>query len=84
MSRDELISELCSTPHGEYHTDLVRLKFMEVARLERIATALEGINDSLSDMQQSLEVLEALTECISSTKYGNMICITGSVDTRNY
>lgn len=56
----------------------------ELDPLERIADALEGINDSLSGMQQSLEVLETLTECISRTKYGNMICITGSVDTRNY
>lgn len=47
--------------------------------LERIALALEGINDSLSGIQQSLEVLEEVSECVSQNQYGSMFCITGNI-----
>lgn len=52
--------------------------------LERIATALEGIESSLSDMQQPLEALEELSECVAKTQRGSLFCITGNVNTRDY
>ena len=54
--------------------------------LERIAIALEGINqelgyinNSLSDMGLSADKLADLTECINGY---NQFCITGDVTTR--
>lgn len=47
--------------------------------LERIAVALEGINESLSSIQQSVEILEELSECVSQSPYGSMFCITGNI-----
>lgn len=41
-------------------------------RLDRIADALESI-------QQSAETMEALSDCISSSQHGEQFCITGSI-----
>lgn len=44
-------------------------------RLDRIADALESIQKSA----ETLETLESLSDCISSSQYGNQFCITGSI-----
>lgn len=49
--------------------------------LERIATALEGIDKSLSDMQQSAEVLEVLADPVSNGPHGAFLCVTGNLTT---
>ena len=53
-------------------TDRAVVGLMLCKRLDRIADALESI-------QQSTETLEALSDCISSSKYGDQFCITGSI-----
>ncbi len=69
-------------------TDEIKLKVMEVKRLNRIAEALERIHDSLGQLNDtlgtaasSLETLEELTECISNTPRGKLLCIAGNVST---
>ena len=43
-----------------------------VLELSRIADALERI-------QRSMEILEKISDCISSSRYGDRFCITGDV-----
>lgn len=50
--------------------------------LERIADALEGINEELSSISSSLADLSALTDladCITRSRGGEQFCITGNV-----
>lgn len=54
----------------------------------RIAEALEGINQELSCIAGHLEYLcekdHPLDECISKTRTGSFLCVTGHVTTKNY
>lgn len=48
--------------------------------LERIADALENISSRLLGIELSVETLEELTHCISTTEqYGSLFCIAGNV-----
>ena len=49
-------------------------------QLARIADALEGIDHSLTDMQ---EVLEALKECVVDTDHGTVMHISGDITHNN-
>lgn len=53
----------------------------EADPLERIAESLEAIEKTLGDMQQSLEGLDVLTECVSNTPTGSFLCVTGNIST---
>lgn len=63
------------------------LKLREVEYLEKIATALEGINQSLDSISSSCIDMTAenpLHECISKTRAGSALCVTGSITTSDY
>ena len=57
-------------------------------KLGRIADTLDGINQELSCIAGHLEYLcdkdHPLDECISKTRAGSFLCVTGHVTTKNY
>lgn len=56
--------------------------YMNEDQLTRIAEALEGINNNLSDIALSLDSLDqTLDGCISRNGNNSFICITGNVST---
>lgn len=58
------------------------IKLLMLDRLDRIASALEGIEAGLQEMNTSLEGIEQnLDGCISRGVRGNFLCITGDVRT---
>ena len=55
---------------------------IQCRRFDRIAEALEGINNNLSEIVLSLDGLDKnLDGCISRTERGNLLCITGDITT---
>lgn len=59
-----------------------RLEFMRLERLERIASALEGINSNLAEIAESLNSLdENINGCISANGKNQFLCITGNIGT---
>lgn len=79
--------ELCEIG-GNYTEEVSPLEIMQISRLDRIAEALEGINQELSCIAGHLEYLcdkdHPLDECISKTRAGSFLCVTGHVTTKNY
>ncbi len=79
--------ELCEID-GNYTEEVSPLEIMQISRLDRIAEALEGINQELSCIAGHLEYLcdkdYPLDECISKTRAGSFLCVTGHVTTKNY
>ena len=47
--------------------------------MDRIAGALEGINDSLEKISNSVELLEKLSDCVSEREYGGFFSVSGSI-----
>ena len=60
------------------------IKLMTLDRLDRIASALEGIEAGLQDMNASLDNIDQNLEgCISRGMGRNSLCITGNIRTDN-
>ena len=74
----KVLEEYCEIA-GEYEDDINALKMMEISRLDRIAGALEGINDSLEKISNSVELLEKLSDCVSEREYGGFFSVSGSI-----
>ncbi len=57
-------------------------KMMQLARLDRIADALEGINDNLGCTSAHLEDIgQNLDSCIAPYEKQSFLCVTGDVHT---
>lgn len=68
---------------ADYDPDMT-IKIMMLDRLDRIASALEGIEAGLQEMNVSLDGIDKnLDSCISRGVRGNFLCITGDVRTEN-
>lgn len=82
-----IVNELCGVA-GNYMGEIKPTEIMQISRLVRIAEALEGINQELSCIAGHLEYLcdkdHPLDECISKTRAGSFLCVTGHVTTKNY
>lgn len=55
--------------------------------LERIANALEGIEQSLDSISSSLADMASanpLDDCISKTRAGSALCVTGNITNYDY
>jgi len=55
--------------------------------VKRIAEALEGIDQSLDSISSHLADMAStnpLDDCISKTKAGSFLCITGNIVSRDY
>lgn len=82
-----VVNELCGVA-GNYMGEIKPIEIMQISRLDRIADALEGINQELSCIAGHLEYLcdkdYPLDECISKTRAGSFLCVTGHVTTKNY
>ena len=60
------------------------IKLMMLDRLDRIASALEGIEAGLQDVNASLDNMDQNLEgCISRGVRGDFLCITGNIRTDN-
>lgn len=60
------------------------IKLMMLDRLDRIASALEGIEAGQQDVNASLENMDQNLEgCISRGVRGNFLCIAGDIRTEN-
>lgn len=60
------------------------IKLMMLDRLDRIASALEGIEAGIQDVNASLDNMDQnLESCISRGVRGNFLCITGNIRTDN-
>ena len=60
------------------------IKLMMLDRLDRIASALEGIEAGVQDVNASLDNMDQnLESCISRGVRGNFLCITGDIRTEN-
>ena len=60
------------------------IKLMMLDKLDRIASALEGIEAGLQDVNASLDNMDQNLEgCISRGVRGNFLCITGDIRTEN-
>ena len=58
------------------------IKLMMLDRLDRIASALEGVEAGLRDVNASLDSMDQnLESCISRGVRGNFLCITGDIRT---
>ena len=73
-----VLEEYCEIA-GDYEDGINALKMMEISRLNRIADALEGINDSLEKISNSVELLEKLSDCVSENQYGGFFSVSGNV-----
>lgn len=63
------------------------LETTKIETLKRIADALEGIDQSLASISNSLVDMASthpLDDCISKTKAGSFLCITGNIVSRDY
>ena len=63
------------------------LETTKIETLKRIADALEGIDQSLTSISNSLVDMASahpLDDCISKTKAGSFLCITGNIVSRDY
>lgn len=80
---EELLKEYVECPG---HPDKAKVELMKLIRLDRMAAALEGIEQSLSNIDQSLDALTDLSDCISMTNGGlsKIFCITGNVSTHEW
>lgn len=81
------VEEFCEVA-GNSAGEFKPTEIMQISRLDRIADALEGINQELSCIAGHLEYLcdkdHPLDECISKTRAGSFLCVTGHVTTKNY
>ena len=60
------------------------IKLMMLDKLDRIASALEGIEAGIQDVNASLDNMDQNLEgCISRGVRGNFLCITGDIRTEN-
>lgn len=76
---ERLVNELLDAPGANEKT---RLEFMRLERLDRIASALEGINSNLAEIAESLNGLdENINGCISANGKNQFLCITGNIGT---
>ena len=65
-------------------TDKAIVGLMICKRLDRIASALEGIEAGQQDVNASLENMDQNLEgCISRGVRGSFLCITGDIRTEN-
>ena len=79
----DIVREFCKHAEEEKSGEIV-LKCMEIARLERIADALERMNCVLQNMQGSVELLEKLSDCVDEIpQYGNRLVIGGMIQTES-
>lgn len=63
------------------------LETTKIETLKRIADALEGIDQSLSSISNSLVDMASthpLDDCISKTKSGSVLCVTGNITNYGY
>lgn len=68
---------------ADYDPDMT-IKIMMLDRLDRIASALEGIESTLQETNTSLDGIDqSLGGCISRGARGNFLCITGDIRTEN-
>ena len=75
----DIVREFCKYAEEEKSGEMV-LKCMEIARLERIADALERMNCVLKNMQGSVELLEKLSDCVDEIpQYGNRFIVGGMI-----
>lgn len=59
----------------------------KLENLERIAESLEGIDQNLTSISNSLvdmATTHPLDDCISKTKVGSALCVTGNIVSRDY
>ena len=57
-----------------------QIEIAKLAQMIRIADCLSEISEKLSELHYNSEMLERLTECVSTNDiYGSRFCITGDV-----
>ena len=60
------------------------IRLMMLDKLDRIASALEGVEAGLQDINASLDNMDQnLESCISRGVRGDFLCITGNIRTDN-
>lgn len=75
----DIVREFCKHAEEEKSGEM-KLKCMEIARLDRIADVLERMNCVLERMQESVELLERLSDCVDEIpQYGNRFVVGGMI-----
>lgn len=76
---ERLVAEYINAPSSRSEAD--RLEFMKISRLDRIADALERIDDNLNGISASLEALGNCTMKNPNGTRSMMAIISGRVET---
>ena len=78
----DIVEEFCELSGTQLGNTDYAWNLMKLARLDRIADALEGINSSLSEISVSLDSIDRnLGSCISANGNNCFLCIAGNVYT---
>ena len=79
----KMAAEFLQNDSTVYDSDQA-IKLMMLDKLDRIASALEGIEAGVQDVNASLDNMDQnLESCISRGVRGNFLCITGDIRTEN-
>ena len=79
----KMAAEFLQNDSTGYDSDQA-IKLMMLDKLDRIASALEGIEAGVQDVNASLDNMDQnLESCISRGVRGNFLCITGDIRTEN-